>query len=129
MAYTDGSAKGVRGWLSAGYGVWYGDSKGDNYYNQVPAHERQSVSRGELNGVLHDLQPRGSCGLGIFYKGIVEWSVNWRCHGWCCSSGEVGHRDLSDISSGCRRRGGSMCRCAGRCISMYVGMTEWMIWL
>ena len=28
------------------------------------------------------------------YKGIVEWSVKWRHHGWRTVSGEVGHRDL-----------------------------------
>ena len=28
------------------------------------------------------------------YKGITEWSGKWRRHGWCMSSGEVGHRDL-----------------------------------
>ena len=28
------------------------------------------------------------------YKGIVEWSVNWRRHRWYTASGEVGHRDL-----------------------------------
>ena len=28
------------------------------------------------------------------FKAIVEWLVKWRRHGWRCSTGEVGHRDL-----------------------------------
>ena len=30
------------------------------------------------------------------YHGVVEWSTKWRRHGWPTSSGEVGHRDLSE---------------------------------
>ena len=53
VAYTDGSAKRVRGWMQAGYGVWYGPHHTRNFSAHVPAHERQSISRGELLGVLH----------------------------------------------------------------------------
>ena len=52
VAYTDGSAKRVRGWMQAGYGVWYGRHVHRNSATHVPSHERQSISRGELGGVL-----------------------------------------------------------------------------
>ena len=52
VAYTDGSAKHVRGWMQAGYGVWYGVGHSRNHAAHVPTHERQSTSRGELRGVL-----------------------------------------------------------------------------
>ena len=53
VAYTDGSAKRVRGWMQAGYGVWYGHNAPRNTAAHVPAHKRQSISKGELRGVLH----------------------------------------------------------------------------
>ena len=28
------------------------------------------------------------------FKSIAEWSVKWWRHGWRCSTGEVGHKDL-----------------------------------
>ena len=48
LVYTDGSAKQVRGWWQAGYGVWFGEGEDRNVGAPVPTHERQSVSRGEL---------------------------------------------------------------------------------
>ena len=46
--YRDGCKQGM------GYGmVWYGKHSPRNYSAHVPAHERQSISRGELRGVLH----------------------------------------------------------------------------
>ena len=53
LAYTDGLAKQVRGWWQAGYGVWFGEGEDRNIGAPVPTHERQSVSRGELRGVLY----------------------------------------------------------------------------
>ena len=49
VVYTDGSAKRVRGWMQAGYGVWFGDNSSRDFRAHVPAHERQSISRGELH--------------------------------------------------------------------------------
>ena len=62
----------------------------------VPEGEQQSVSRGELRGVLHAfLQRRAGQQLVVMmdslYWGIVEWSAKWCPHGWRTSSGEVGH--------------------------------------
>ena len=31
VVYTDGSAKRVRGWMQAGYGVWFGDNSDRNF--------------------------------------------------------------------------------------------------
>ena len=101
VVYTDGSAKRVRGWMQAGYGVWFGEGSSRNCHACVPAHERQSISRGELRGVLRALQDRrpGERMVVVLdseyvYKGVVEWSPKWRRHAWRCSTGEVGHRDL-----------------------------------
>ena len=101
IVYTDGSAKRARGWMQAGYGVWYGEGHSNNHAAHVPAHERQSVSRGELKGVLHAMLTRGPGERMVVvldseyvFKGITQWSDKWRRHGWRTSSGEVGHRDL-----------------------------------
>ena len=58
LVYTDGSAKQVRGWWQAGYGVWFGEGGDSNVEALEPTHERQSVSRGELRGVLYALEWR-----------------------------------------------------------------------
>ena len=58
LVYTDGSAKQVRGWWQAGYGVWFGECEDRNVGARVPTHKRQSVSRGELRGVLYAHQQR-----------------------------------------------------------------------
>ena len=50
VVYTDGLAKRVRGWMQAGYGVWFGDNSSRNFRAHVPAHERQSISRGGVAG-------------------------------------------------------------------------------
>ena len=72
VAHTDGLAKQVCGWTQAGHGVWHGERWEKDYHNHVSAHERQSISRGELRGILQALmqrQPsdnfRGSRGLRV----------------------------------------------------------------
>ena len=97
MVYADGSAKKGRGWMQAGYGVWLGGQSPRNFHAHVPAHERQSISQGELPGVPHALQqwrPAEKMVLVLdsehVSKGVVEWSAKWRRHGWRCSTGEVG---------------------------------------
>ena len=52
---ADGSAKRLQGLMQAGYGVFYGDGSDCNFAAHVLLVERQSVSRGELWGVLHAL--------------------------------------------------------------------------
>ena len=100
VAFTDGPAKQVKGWWQAGYGVWFGESSPRNCSLPVPIAERQSVSRGELRGVLYALQSRVRderlvvvLGSEYVYKGIMEWSPKWRRHGWRVRNREVGHRD------------------------------------
>ena len=58
LVYTDGSANQVRGWWQAGYGAWFGNSDERDVGLQVPEGEGQSVSRGELCGLLCALQRR-----------------------------------------------------------------------
>ena len=72
-----------------------------NFAAHVPVTERQSVSHGELRGVLHALlhsKPGERLvvvlDLLYVYRGIVHWLPKWRRHGWRTLSGEVGHRDL-----------------------------------
>ena len=86
-----------RSGCGGGNGVWYGHNAPRNTAAHVPAHERQSISRGELRGVLH---AGLSCQAGEWmvivldseyvFKGIMLWSDKWRRHGWKTSSGEVG---------------------------------------
>ena len=101
IVYTDGSAKRVRGWMQAGYGVWFGDNSNRNFRAHVPAHERQSISRGELRGVLHAMLSREAGERMVvvvdseyIFKAITVWTDKWKRHGWRTSLGEVGHRDL-----------------------------------
>ena len=101
VAYTDGSSKMVRGWRQGGHGVWFAESSTRNFAAPIPESERQSVSRGELRGVLHAILQRWQGERLIVvpdseyvYKGIMEWLPKWRRHGWRAASGEVGHRDL-----------------------------------
>ena len=101
VVYTDGSAKRVRGWMQAGYGVWFGDNSNRNFRAHVPAHKRQSISRGELRGVLHAMLSREAGERMVvvvdseyIFKAITVWTDKWKRHGWRTSSGEVGHRDL-----------------------------------
>ena len=67
----------------------------------MPGHERQSISRGELRGVLHAMLSRveGERMVVVvdseyIFKAITMWTEKWKRHGWRTSSGEVGHRDL-----------------------------------
>ena len=53
VVFTDGSTKRVRGWMQAGYGVWYESSSSQKCCRHVLAQERQSVSSAELRNVLH----------------------------------------------------------------------------
>ena len=101
VVYTDGSAKRVRGWMQAGCGVWFGEHHSHNFSSHVPAHECQSINRGELRGVLHAILSRTQgermvvvLNSEYIFKGITIWSDKWRRHGWKTSSGEVGHRDM-----------------------------------
>ena len=50
---SDGSARRVRGWMQAGYGFFYMDQSEHNFAAHLPERECQSVSCGELRGVLH----------------------------------------------------------------------------
>ena len=87
--------------MQAGYGVWFGDNSNRNFRAHVPAHERQSISRGELRGVLHAMLSREAGERMVvvvdseyIFKAITVWTDKWKRHGWRTSSGEVGHRDL-----------------------------------
>ena len=113
VAYTDGSAKTVRVWAQAGFGVWFHRGSPRNHSAHVPISKRQSVSRGGLRGVLHAvLARRPGERLAVVmdseyvFKGIMEWSPKWRRHGWRASSGEVGHRDLWETILWERERAG-----------------------
>ena len=71
--------------MQAGYGFWYGEGSARTFYSSVPAHECQSISRGELQGVLHALLHRQEVERLVVimdsknvYKGVVEWSAKWR---------------------------------------------------
>ena len=112
-AYTDGSSKTVRGWAQAGFGVWFHRESPRNHSAHVPTNERQSVSKGELRGVLHVILARRSgerlavdMDSEYVFKGIMEWSPKWRRHAWRTSSGEVGHRDLWETILWERERAG-----------------------
>ena len=113
VVYTDGSAKRVRGSMQAGYGVWYGPRNTRNFSAHVPAHECQSISRGELRGVLHAMLSRAVGERMVIvldseyvFKGITIWTEKWKRHGWRTSTGEVGHRDLWEQIDLLRRMGG-----------------------
>ena len=115
VVYTDGSAKRVRGWMQAGYGVWFGHHHSRNFRAHVPAHERQSISRGELRGVLHAMLSRAEGERMVvvvdseyIFKAITVWTEKWKRHGWRTSSGEVGHRDLWEHIDWLRGEAGDM---------------------
>ena len=113
VVYTDGSAKRVRGWMQAGYGVWFGDNNSRNFRAHVPAHERQSISRGELRGLLHAMLSRAAGERMVVvvdsedvFKAITVWTERWKRHGWRTSLGEVGHIDLWEHIDGLRGEAG-----------------------
>ena len=87
MAYADSSAKQVGGWWQAGYGVYFAQGSPRDFMAPVPLHERQSLSQGELWGMLHALeirQPQERLVIVLDseygYKGIMEWSPKWKRH-------------------------------------------------
>ena len=46
-------------------------------------------------GIFQPPCPVSAPGVSLYvYRGIVEWSTKWHCHGWRTSSGEMGYRDL-----------------------------------
>ena len=113
VAYTDVSAKTVRGWAQAGFGVWFHRGSPRNHSAHVPINERQSVSRGELRGVQHAILARHSgerlavvMDSQCVFKGIMEWSPKWCRHAWRTSSREVWHRDLWETILWERERAG-----------------------
>ena len=44
--------------MQARHGVWYGERSDRNYHSHIPAHERQSITWGELWAVLYALLQR-----------------------------------------------------------------------
>ena len=117
VVFTDGSAKQVGGGGGqAGFGVFFEVLSSRNFSARVPPHERQSVRRAELRGVLQALKLRWSGEHMVIvldpeyvYKGIIEWSPKRRRHGWRTTSGEVGHRDLWEGILQLREQGGRTC--------------------
>ena len=68
------------GWRQVGYGVFFGADADCNFAVHVPVAERQSVSRGELQGGLHALfhcKPGERLVVVLdsmyVYRGITEW--------------------------------------------------------
>ena len=49
IVYTDGSAKRVRGWIQAGFGVWFGDAHPRNFHRMFQ-HTNGKASVGETCG-------------------------------------------------------------------------------
>ena len=101
LAYTDGSAKTMRGRAQAGYGMSFADDSPRNHAAHVPEEECQSVNRGELGGVLHALLHRQAeesllvvMDSEYIFKGITDWLGKWRRRSWRMASGDVGHQDL-----------------------------------
>ena len=97
---ADGSAKWVKGWMQAGFGIWL-EGQPSRYWAHAPIHERHSVSRAELPGLLRVVTaPKPKECLVVMLdsqfvdKGKMEWSLKWLRHGWRTVSMEVGHRDL-----------------------------------
>ena len=81
----------------------------------APPAERQSVSRGELRGVLYALeQRRASEKMGVVldseyvYKGITEWPPKWQRHGRRVKSREIGRRDLGEAFYSFRQGAGAL---------------------
>ena len=101
VVYSDGSAKTVRGWAQAGYGVSFGPGSPRNHSAHMLTGQRQSVSWGEPRGLLHALLCRWEgewIALVIdseyVFKGVMEWLPKWQRHNLRTAGGEVGHRDL-----------------------------------
>ena len=95
LVCTNGSTERVKGWWQAGYSAWFGDMLAPNFGIVVPLAERQSVSTGELRGVLYPAIERIVVVLDSEYvhKGITVWSEKWWRNGWRVKTKETGHRD------------------------------------
>ena len=53
-----GSAKWVKGWMQAGFGIWVEGQSAQCHSAHVPVHDRHSARRAELRGVLRALSAR-----------------------------------------------------------------------
>ena len=99
VVYTGSLAKWVRVWMQVGSGVWFGDKHPRNFQACILAHLRQSISQGEVQGMLPALLARAEGEQMVVvldneyvFNGITKWSTKWRRHGWRNSSGEMGSR-------------------------------------
>ena len=115
LVYTNGSAKQLPGWWQAGCGAGFGDADERSTGLPAPVAERQSASRGELQGVLYALERRRADEKMVIvldseyvYKGITQWSPRWHRHGWRVKSQEVGHRDLWEAIFCLRQAAGAL---------------------
>ena len=86
LAFTDGSAKTVKGWSQAGYGAWYGHGSDKNFSICLPLAGRQSNNGAELRAVLTVLQQKQPSeklhvimDAEIVYKGITIWTMLGPC--------------------------------------------------
>ena len=78
--------------------VWFGEEAYRNFGAPVQTCQRQSVTQGELQEVLHAILQRNKdeCMVVVLdseyaYQGITEWSLKWRRHEWRAAAGKVGH--------------------------------------
>ena len=114
VAYTDGSAKTVRGWAQAGFGVWFHRGPLGTIRPMCRLASDSRLAGGSCGGCCTQYWPgalaRDWRWLWIRSTFLKElWSGpqrKWRRHGWRTSSGEVGHRDLWEAILWERERAG-----------------------
>ena len=101
VCYTDGSRTETAGVSHAGYGVWYSTGNPRNVRAAVPAHEKQTIGRAELRGVLAAVQGKTpGIKLHIVTDSEIVWAglqgkcAKWERHAWVGSRGALAHRDL-----------------------------------
>ena len=101
VCYTDGSRTETAGVSHAGYGVWYSAGNPRNVRAAVPAHEKQTIGRAELRGVLAAVQGKTpGIKLHIVTDSEIVWAglqgkcAKWERHAWVGSRGALAHRDL-----------------------------------
>ena len=101
VCYTDGSRTETAGVSHAGYGVWYSAGNPRNVRAAVPAHEKQTIGRAELRGVLAAVQGKTpGVKLHIVTDSEIVWAglqgkcAKWERHAWVGSRGALAHRDL-----------------------------------